>query len=115
MNWLEHEYLVPVVLGNSRDAVKIARKIYKATRIKTHIFAEKFSFWQKMTYNCHIVSPMREDFFVSSLMSFAASLEEYYCPVIVKCSDDDKKLVDKYSNTLESAYVAIELKDLFNK
>ena len=115
MNWLEHEYLVPIVIGNSHDAYVAAKRIYKASRIKAHIFAERFSFLQKMTYNCHTVSPMREEFLVESLKAFADSLEEFYCPIIVICNGGDKQFVEKYSSFLESSFVAVELNDLFKK
>ena len=113
MNWFEHEYLVPVIIGNERDSLNAAKVIYKATGIKPHLFAEKFSFFQRLGYNCHVVSPMRDVFLVERLASFAASLEEYYCPILV-LSSENCRLVTNYSDVIESAYVVINLEEILN-
>lgn len=113
MNWLEHEYLVPVIIGNEPDSLKAAKVIYKATGIRSHLFAEKFSFFQRFTHNCHIVSPMREEFLVDRLASFAASLEEYYCPVLI-LKTEKSVLVKNYSDIIESAYVVADLEEILN-
>lgn len=113
MNWLEHEYLVPVIIGNGRDSLKAVKEIYKATGIKPHLFAEKFSFFQRLGYYCHAVSPMREEFLIDSLISFVSSLEEYYCPVLF-FSNDNKEFITNFSEVIENAYVVINLEEVLN-
>ena len=111
MNLLEHEYLVPVIIGNSKDSFKDAEAIYKATKIKPHLFGEKFSFFQQLRYNCHVVSPFREEFLAESLTSFASSLEEYYCPILVLNSEYNR-FFERYLEIIDSTYVKVNIKEI---
>lgn len=113
MNWLEHEYLVPVIIGNDLEALKAAKAVYKATHIDAHLFAESFSFWQKLSHSCHRVDPMREEFLLESLLAFANNHEDYYYPVII-VRECNKTFIEKYSDTIESTYVTVDVKELFN-
>jgi predicted ATP-grasp superfamily ATP-dependent carboligase len=113
MNWLEHEYLVPVIIGNDREAVRVAKAINRATHIDAHLFAESFSFWQKLSYNCHKVDPMREEFLLDSLLNFANNHEDYnYLVIIVR--ECNMEFIKKYSEEIESAFVTVDVKELLN-
>lgn len=105
MNILEHEYLVPVVLGNDPEAIRIAKKIYQKTKIRVHVFAEEFRISQRLLFSCHKVSPMRNALLADSLLSFARSLEEYYCPVLVVGENDLCEVIERYSEEIESAFL----------
>lgn len=111
MNYLEHEYLVPVIIGGGREATSVAKTVYKATRIKPHVFADKFSLWQKIFCFCHRVSPMKSGLLTLSLISFAESLEEYYFPIII-CDEKAAELVKKNSEIIGSFYIIKDLNEL---
>ena len=113
MDWLQHEYLVPVIIGNNQAAYKAAKRIYKITGIRSHIFADSFTLWQRIFYNCHKVSPMSSGLLKMSLISFAESIEEYLFPVIIFCDDESQDFVKIYSETLESAYIVVSCDDLY--
>lgn len=113
MNISEHEYLLPIILGNGKDAVSAARKIYKATGVKVHLFASSFHLWQRAFCVCHTVDPMRDSLVLDSLLSYLASVEEYYCPVIIICDKYAQDLVDKYSDEIESACLVVKYDDFF--
>ncbi len=112
MDWLQHEYLVPVIIGNGQTAYKAAKRIYKITGIRTHIFADSFTLWQRLFYYCHKVSPMSQDLLEMSLISFAESLEEYFFPVIIFCDGETQDFIKNYSKTVESAYITVSYDDL---
>lgn len=114
MNWLEHEYLVPVIIGSGRDAVSAARTIYRNTSIKPHIFAERFSIMQKMLCYCHKISPMRVELLTESLMSFAESLEEHCLPLII-CGERTKSILKTYSDIIEAHYIVTTFDDITAK
>ena len=111
MNYLEHEYLVPVIIGSGRESLALAKAIYKETRIKPHIFADRFSLWQRLFCYCHKVSPMKSHLLLESLISFAESLEEYYFPIII-CDEKAAELVKKNSEIIESFYIIKDLNEL---
>ena len=113
MNWLEHEYFMPVIIGNDGFSLKVAKRIYKSTGIKAHVFAEKFSVLQRLAFNCHKIAPQRDEFLLESLLSFAQSIEEYYCPVIVVCNDECRRIVERLSETIESVFIVVDHQELF--
>lgn len=113
MNISEHEYLLPIIIGNGKDAVSAARKIYKKTGARVHLFASKFPFWQRAVFSCHTVEPMRDEFLLESLTSYLGSVEEYFCPVIIICDDHAQRFVNNYSAVVESACLAIRYEDFF--
>ena len=106
MDWLDHEYLVPVLVGNRRKTFELAKKIYRDTRIRSHIFAPSFSFWQKLFYHCHKVSPMKPDLLALSLKAFAESIEEYCFPVII-CDDENFEITSIENVKGRNMYIEI--------
>lgn len=111
MDYLEHEYLVPVIVGNRRYADLAVRKLYNATKIKPHIFAEKFSLLQRIFACCHRVSPMKQELLFESLIAFAESLEEYRLPVII-CDCEQEELLRTKSDAIECFYIIKRLDEL---
>ena len=108
MNYLSHEYLVPVIIGDSAESLNAAKSIYKMTEIKSHIFADKFTLRQKWNCICHKVNPMRDSLLLESLCAFSESLEEYYFPVLIPCGKDAEAFAQKYDRELSSHYVIID-------
>lgn len=108
MNFIDNEYLVPVFIGDCKETRRIERLLRRATGIRGHFFAEEFSFLRKLASGRYTVSPMRDAFLIQSLLSFSALLEEYYCPVIVVCGEEDRQIVGRIACEIESSYVIIE-------
>lgn len=112
MEYLDHEYLVPIIIGSGKKATTAAKRIKKITGEEVHLFAERFSLWQRLLYRCHRVYPLRADFLLMSLKSFATSLEEYHFPVIILCGDDPEKIVNENIEALESAFVVVRYDEI---
>ena len=113
MDISQHEYLLPIILGNGKDALSAARKINKSTGVKVHLFASGINILQRAFCICHTVDPMRDVFILDSLLSFLGSVEEYYCPVIIICDQFAQDLVDQYSNEIECACLVVKYGDFF--
>ena len=107
MNWLDHEYLVPVFIGNADEIMKKAKELKKKTGIRPHIFAERFSFWQRLIFNCHTVDPLRCEFVLESLKCFARELDRFSFPVIVRCGDYSREFIDTFGEEIESRFLAV--------
>lgn len=114
MNLSEHEYLLPIIIGNDKGAIAAAREIHKKTGARVRLFAQRFSLWQRFCFECRTVDPMRDDFLLESLISYLGSIEEYYCPVIIICDERARGFVKNFSKSVESACLAVEYKDFFN-
>ena len=114
MNWLDHEYLVPVLIGNDKEVLRVAGRVYKRTKIRPHLFGERFSFFQRLRYECHVVAPMRDEFIFESLLSFSRELCEYYFPVLIICGERAEMLSEGHIEKLESAFLAVEGDELLH-
>lgn len=114
MNWIDHEYLVPVIIGNGAESISTAKKIYKLTKKRVHLFAQSFSLLQRIQCVCHKVDPWRDFLIVESLAAFAQSLEGYFYPVVIVCKGDTitKNLIEKHSDILESHYLVVKSEDI---
>ena len=112
MYWLEHEYLVPIIIGCTDESLKLAKKVKGLTGLRSHIFAERFSVFQKLMYNCHVVSPMKVEFLTDSLVSFADALDNFEFSVIITDKNDLSEIFGKYTERVESSYVVGYAKDL---
>lgn len=108
MNWIEHEYFVPVLIGNDKNVIKCAKMIKKKTGISPHIFADSFSLLQKMNFKCHRVFPWRFDFLSESLITYAKTLEKHCFPVIIKCNNITADYFASYGELIETYYLAVE-------
>lgn len=107
MDWTEHEFLVAVFIGNGDSVRRRARDLKRKTGIRPHIFAESFTFWQRLLYNCHTVKLTRRDFLLQSLIRFATELEKYDFPVIVMCDDFSSDFVRACGEDIECYYLAV--------
>ena len=105
MEYLDHEYLVPIIIGSGKKATTAAKRIRKQTGAEVHIFSDGFSLCQRLLYRCHKVEPMKADLLEMSLKAFAESIEEYFFPVIILCGEDAEKILDEKTESLESAFV----------
>ena len=112
MEYLDHEYLVPIIIGSGKNATLAAKSIRKMTGAEVHLFADRFSLWQRLTYGCHKIHPFKADFLQMSLQSFADSLEEYFFPVIILCGEDDERIVNENIESLESAFVVVRYDEI---
>ena len=112
MNYLDHEYLVPIIIGSGRAATACARRISKNSGRQVHLFADSFGFLHKLFYRCHKVSPVRDELIIESLTAFAESLEDYFCPVVFVCDSFSREFVEKHSEFVESLVLVQDVDEL---
>ena len=112
MDILEHEYLIPIVLVKEKETLKLVEKLKRITKQRIHVFSDNFSFWQRIRYTCHKVSFMNSELLVLDLINFSGKLEDYFFPVIIVCDQWAADFVSDNSETVESAFVAVNYSDL---
>lgn len=111
MYYHNNDYLVPVVLGGRKDTFHTAWEIYRKHKIRVHIFAQKLTLWQRLFFVCHKTCSDKVSWVVQSLLDFADSLEEYYTPALIICSDEDHELIKNFSESIEESYLVINSED----
>jgi hypothetical protein len=110
MNILEHDYLVPVVIGNDEKSLAKAKKLKKLTGLRVNIFAEKFTLFQRISYKCYKVSPMRKEFLADYLIFFSDTLDNFECPVIFIDKKDFSYVFGDECERIESAFMISDIK-----
>ena len=108
MNWFDHEYLVPVIIGNGKCERSIAAMIRRSCGAIPYIFAERFGFGQRFTIACRKVKPMNAHTLLIDLCDFSDSLEEYKFPVLIY-GNDNMDFVSANAETLEERFVLCDI------
>ncbi len=107
MNFFENEYALPIILGNSKEAISMANLLHRETELKIHIFADKLSFIDRLLFRFHRIAYLNDDILLLSLSDFADSLQEYFMPVLIFCDSMGRSFVEKHFERLEQRYVII--------
>lgn len=106
-----NDYLIPVLIGRSACKISKAKDILRKRKVRPQIFAVKFSFFQRLLFDCHSVRPGKKFWIFQNLISYAEALDEYYTPAIIICDDADRAFLNKYSCELEKYYILIDFDD----
>ena len=106
MNYLKNDFLIPVILGDSEDAYDAASVVYKITKIRPHIFSHRFSLLHKLLYECHKIPCKNDLAIVGDICNFASKMEREGSLLLIY-SEDKSELIEKYSQEIESRYIAI--------
>ena len=106
MDWLDHEYLVPIIIGNSKEALSIAKKLKRFTHKKAIFFADKSNVLMRSFCKFRKIAPFRKEFLLSSLTHFADELEDYEFPVLIY-GDDTADLILDDLELLESRFLVV--------
>lgn len=114
MNYLENDFLLPVIIGSDPNCTETAKRIYKSTKIKPHIFSDRFSWYQKLFFKCHKIFSFSHSVLCAELCSFPLRFEEYFTPILIICDERSENFVKAYSETIESAYITVKAEDLFS-
>ena len=112
MNWLEHEYLVPVVMDNNVRSLDIAKRIKRITGLKVNIFAKEFTIYQRLFFKCHKVCPFDKSFLADYLISFADTLDSFEFPVIIAYKSELSALLGEYIERVECSYLIVDPTDI---
>ena len=83
MFYHNNDYLIPVLIGVTRQKRALCREILQFKKAKPHVFSSRFSLYERIFFKCHFFQPDKETWLLSSLISFAEHLEEYYTPALL--------------------------------
>ncbi len=114
MNYLENDFLLPVIIGSDKNCTETAKKIYQSTKIKPHIFSDRFSWYQRLFFKCHKIFSFSHLVLCAELSSFPSRFEEYFTPILIICDERAEKLVHACSESIESIYITVKAEDLFS-
>ena len=102
------EGVIPVIIGNAYDAALVAKKVYRLSGYRAHIFSERFNLLQRMKYKCHRVLFSKEHVVERYLIDFAIQLEEFNTPILICCDEFSKAFVERRREKLEPYYIIVD-------
>ena len=111
MFYHNNNYLIPILIGCTPRKRLLCREIIKIKNAKPHLFASRFAFFDRLFLKCHCYKPDKEIWLLSSLLSYAENLDEYFTPAIIIDDEDDVKFVEKFADELERYFVVIKFDD----
>ena len=105
INYFENDYSIPVILGNDTDELNAAAIISRHSDKEIHVFADKLSLFKRVRYSFHKLSHSN-NFLKSALLDFAASIHEYYTPLLIY-GKSFLNFIEQNKTEIESIYIAI--------
>ena len=111
MFYHNNNYLIPILIGSSPRKRALCREIIKVKNAKPHVFASRFTFYDRLFSKCHYYKPDQETWLLSSLLSYADNLDEYYTPALIIDDEDDVKFAERFADELEKYFVVIKFDD----
>lgn len=109
MSVLNDEFAVPVIIGNH---IAIANRIYKSTKLRAHIFSERFSLREKLFFHCHKLTSSSDIILQYSIISFAQGLDIGLRPILILCDDKSRKLAESYADMIDATYITVSSDEL---
>ena len=113
MNYLDNDYLIPVILGNDKEAIAAARLVFDKTGIRPYIFSSEFSLEQRLLYRCKKVSAQSQLALILELCSFSQKHDAQGSPLLIY-TDKNRQFVQDHSDDIESRYVTVSAQELLS-
>lgn len=106
MNYLDNDFLVPVILGGGKEADIVSRMIYDKTKIHPFLFCTAFSLWQRLLCKCRKLPQNSDTARLGELIRFADNNEQNGSLLLIYTKENEL-FFDRYKDDIESRYVAV--------
>ena len=114
MNYFENEFALPIILGNSKSALRAAKTLQKRTDLEIHIVGRGLSLLGRLRFYFHKLSSSSDEIVLLTIEDIVKGLDEYYLPILIYCEDDYGSFFAKNKERLESLFVTVNAKDIDN-
>lgn len=100
-------YFVPFLLGNNSASHKLAKKIYRKYKIVCFILDNKKRVTDILDFSSRslILPYTKKDSLTVTQLIYFAEQTEYTLPLLIPCTEEYSKLVEKNREILESSFV----------
>ncbi len=112
MDFFENDYALPIILGNCKESIGLAKLIRKKLCREIHIFSNSISFIYKTVFRFHKIPSSRDEIAFFMLSDYAESLHEYYNPILIYCKEHHGEFISKYSNRLADRYILVSTDEI---
>ncbi len=112
MDYLDNDFLIPVILGDGKDSSKAAKFVRDVTKIRPFIFSSEFSLLQRISFKCRKL-PLSNRLYAEHLCNFAYKISTQYSLLLIYC-ESYRAFIENNSLDLESRYIAVSFEEILN-
>ena len=113
MDYLDNDFLIPVILGGGKESDSVSRTVFEKTGIHPYLFDTSFSFWQKLLCKCKRLPQKNNTAKISELIRFAQD-NEHRGSLLLIYTKENEHFFNLYKEDIESRYVAVSAADLIS-
>ena len=111
MNYLDNDYLIPVILGGGRAATAAAQYVFNKTGIRPYIFSTDPSIDQRLLFHGRKIPTGSDYAMLSELCSFAEKKDPQGSLLLIY-TKENKDFIYDYSDEIESRYITVSAEAL---
>lgn len=113
MDYLDNDFLIPVILGGGQEAEAVSRIVYAKTSVYPHLFCTSFSFRQRLLCKCKKLPQNSDVAKLGELLRFADNNEPQGSLLLIYTKENEQ-FFNLYKEDIESRYVAVRASELIS-
>lgn len=114
MNYFENEFALPIILGNSKEAIRTAKLLQKKTDLEIHIIARKLSVLNKLRFYFHKLCSDSDEIILMIAEDILKDFEEYYTPIIIYDEKEYGEFITNNAERVEASFIIMKACDFEN-
>ena len=111
MNYFENEFALPIILGNSKESIQVAKLLQKKTELEIHIIAKKLSLLNRLRFYFHKLCSDSDEIILMIAEDILKDSEEYYTPVLIYDKNEYGELIKRNAERVETSFIIMSVYD----
>ena len=111
MNYFENEFALPIILGNSKESIQVAKLLQKKTELEIHIIAKKLSLLNMLRFYFHKLCSDSDEIILMIAEDILKDSEEYYTPVLIYDKNEYGELIKRNAERVETSFIIMSVYD----
>lgn len=112
MNYFENDFALPIILGNSKEALKAAKALQKNTDLEIHVIAKRLSLVGRLRFYFHKLYSSSDEMILITLEDLTKGFEEYYTPILIYSENEFGAFVQKNSERIDACFITVIASDV---
>ena len=112
MNYFENDFALPIILGNSKEAIRAAKTLQKNTDLEIHIIAKNLSIIGRLRFYFHKLYSSSDEMVLITLEDLAKGFEEYYTPILIYSENEFGGFVQRHSERIDARFITVSASEL---
>ena len=114
MNYFENDFALPIILGNSKEAIRAARALQKNTDLEIHIIAKNLSLIGRLRFYFHKLYSSSDEIVLLTVEDFVKGFEEYYTPILIYSEKEFGGFIQRNTERIDAVFITMSTSDVEN-